>query len=248
MKKKKKRKLLYLALLIVLVLFVGSLYNSLNGNPVSKWLAKRELQQFITKTYPDKELRIKEGMYNFKFKRYEFTVVEIGTSGDKGTALEHDFEVGGFKPKVVIDGIRMDNLDFTLMDKLSEEAGEEIKRKIEPEIPEVRKVTVQLEVVQGQYAGDTRWNKSLKFDEPLYIHIVLDSTKAAKEEVLAAAQVIQSLLNAEGYDYRSFTINGNVMGDKDAGAKDEFGYVKYSIGVEKNSKITLKDVEEFSGK
>ncbi|MVP01304.1 hypothetical protein [Paenibacillus lutrae] len=245
---KKKRKVLYLALLIVLVVCVGSLYNSLNGNPVSKWLAKRELQQFITKTYPDKELRIKEGMYNFKFKTYHFAVVEIGTTGDKGAAIEHEFEVRGLKPEVVTDGIRMDNLDLALMEKLSEQAGAEIKQKIAAKVAAVKNVTVQLQVVQGQMASGTAWSKSLKFDEPLYIHIVLDSTKASKEEVLAAAQDIQSLLNAEGYDYRSFTINGNVMGDEDAGAKDEFGYVKYSIGVDKNSKKTLKDVREFSDK
>ncbi|MFS0836490.1 hypothetical protein [Paenibacillus sp. 1P03SA] len=245
MKKRKKRKSLYIALLVLLALFVGSLYNSLNGNPLSKWLAGRELEQFMAEHYPEKRLRIEKGFYNFKFKQYEYRVREIGADAGKGEPAEYEFSVGGWIPKVKVDGIRTANLDTALMERLSSEAAAELKGAFAGRVPAVREVTVQLEVVKGQLAENAVWTPSLKLDEPLYIHVVTDAAGASKEQVAEAAGEIAAVLDAGGYDYGHVTINANVMDDK--AGKDSYGYVKYVARFDKGGgKVSAKDVEEVT--
>lgn len=246
MKKRKKRKSLYIALLVLLALLVGSLYNSLNGNPFSKWLAGRELEQFMAEHYPEKRLRIEKGFYDFKFKRYEFRVKEIGADTGKGEPAEYEFSVGGWIPEVKADGIRNANLDTALMERLSGEAAAELQAAFARRVPAVREVTVQLEVVKGQLEENAAWSPSLKLDEPLYIHVVTDAAGASKQQVAEAAGEIATVLDAGGYDYGHVTINANVMDEKAAG-KDGYGYVKYVARFDKGGeKVSAKDVEEVT--
>ncbi|MEY9095141.1 hypothetical protein [Paenibacillus sp. RC84] len=247
MKTHKKRKGMYIALLVLLGLLVGSLYNSLNGNPLSKWLAGRELQQFLAEHYPEKRLRIEKGFYNFKFKNYEYRVKEIGAEADKGELPEYEFSVGGWIPQVKVDGIRSANLDMVLMERLSGEAEAELQAAFARRVPAVREVTVQLEVVKGQLAENAAWTPSLKLDEPLYIHVVTDAAGASKQQIAEAAGEIAAVLDAGGYDYGHVTINANVMDDK-AGkdGKDGYGYVKYVARFDKGGKVSAKDVEEVT--
>ncbi|MCY9591542.1 hypothetical protein PC41400_03860 [Paenibacillus chitinolyticus] len=247
MKTRKKKKGMYIALLVLLGLLgllVGSLYNSLNGNPLSKWLAQRELQQFMVEHYPEKRLRIEKGFYDFKFKRYEFRVKEIGVDADKGEPAEYEFSVGGWIPKVKVDGIRSANLDMPLMERLRGEAEAELQAAFARRVPAVREVSVQLEVVKGQLAENAAWTPSLKLDEPLYIHVVTDAAGASKQQVAEAAAEIAAVLDAGGYDYGHVTINSNVM-DDEAG-KDPYGYVKYVARFDKGGKVSAGDVEEVT--
>ncbi|GKS12146.1 hypothetical protein YDYSY3_31460 [Paenibacillus chitinolyticus] len=248
MKTRKKKKGMYIAMLVLLGLLgllVGSLYNSLNGNPLSKWLAQRELQHFLAERYPEKRLRIEKGFYNFKFKNYEYRVKEIGADADKGEAPEYEFSVGGWIPKVRVDGIRSANLDMPLMERLSGEAAAELQTAFARRVPEVREVTVQLEVVKGQLAENAAWTPSLKLDEPLYIHVVTDAAGASKQQVAEAAGEIAAVLDAGGYDYGHVTINANVMDDK--AEKHKNTYVKYVARFDKGGgKVSAKDVEEVT--
>ncbi|MFB7816946.1 hypothetical protein ACFC0X_22560 [Paenibacillus chitinolyticus] len=247
MKTRKRKKGMYIALLALLALLIGSLYNSLNGNPLSKWLAERELQQFMAEHYPEKRLRIEKGFYNFKFKNYEYRVKDIGADADKGEATEYEFSVGGWIPKVKVDGIRSANLDMPLMERLSGEAAAELRAAFARRVPAIREVTVQLEVVKGQLAENAAWTSSLKLDEPLYIHVVTDAAGASKQQVAEAAGEIAAVLDAGGYDYGHVTINANVMDDK-AGkdGKDAYGYVKYVARFDKGGKVSAGDVEEVT--
>ncbi|EGL16272.1 MULTISPECIES: hypothetical protein [unclassified Paenibacillus] len=248
MKTRKKKKGMYIALLVLLGLLgllVGSLYNSLNGNPLSKWLAQRELQQFMVEHYPEKRLRIEKEFYNFKFKHYEFRVKEIRAEADKGEPPEYEFSVGGWIPRVKVDGIRSANLDMVLMERLSGEAEAELQAAFARRVPAVREVTVQLEVVKGQLAENTAWTPSLKLDEPLYIHVVTDAAGASKQQIAEAAGEIAAVLDAGGYDYGRVTINANLMDDK--GEKHKNSYVKYVARFDKGGeKVSAKDVEEVT--
>ncbi|MDR4889510.1 hypothetical protein RGU12_18620 [Fredinandcohnia sp. QZ13] len=242
----KKRKVMYSILLGLLVLFILFIYNEFNGNPVSKLYSTNTLKHYLEETYPDREFRIEEGFYNFKFKTYDFNVIEIGgTVPNENGPKTYEFNVRGFlKPHVIIDSIYTENLDEPLMEKLSAEAQREITELLKKSVPTVKGMGVSLEVQKGDYDLNTTWSKDMKLEKPISIHIVLDSTQSTKEDVLTDSQVIQKVLNDNNYTYAGVTINGNIIDDSKAEyVKDDTGYVKYYVSFEKDTDIELKDIE-----
>ncbi|THE14160.1 hypothetical protein E1I69_04935 [Bacillus timonensis] len=242
----KKRKILYSILLGLLVLFVLYIYNEFNGNPVSKLYSTKILENYLEETYPDREFRVEEGFYNFKFSSYDFNVIEIGaTAPNENGPKTYEFNVRGLlKPYVILDSIYTENLDEPLMEKLSAEAQTEIMEILMQSVPTVKGIGVSLEVQKGNYDSNTTWNKDMKLEKPISMHIVLDSTQSTKEDVLTDAQVIQEVLNDNHYSYADVTINGNIIDDSNAEyIKDDTGYVKYYVSFEKETDIELKDIE-----
>ncbi|MGY3714768.1 YfjL-like protein [Sutcliffiella cohnii] len=233
-----RKKVMYWILLVLLVSIILFLYNAFNGNPISKHISKRVLENHLLTTYPDKEFRVKDGMYDFKFNEYIFPVVQIG-SGE-----QYDFQVRGFlQPEVTGDGVRFASLDIPLMERLSKEAAEEIYLLLKDEIESVRAVDVQLEVLQG--SEEVKWHKDFPLEKPIYIHIVIDATNFGKEEMLNDTEIIQKILAREQYNYDSVTVNGNIIDDPEITKDLENGYVKYSVSFEQETKLKLKDVKEL---
>ncbi|MEC1262743.1 hypothetical protein P9D34_20425 [Bacillus swezeyi] len=236
-----KKKLLSSVLILLLVSFVLAAYNAFNGNPVSKQLSKTALEHYLTDRYPEKNLRIDEGSYNFKFAEYTFEVTDIS---DQKRSEPYVFSLRGFiKPEVYADGIYDENLNEPLMERLGSEASKEIKTLISKSINNVEDVDVYLEVLKEKIKDDAKWEKSIHLNGPMQIHILLDAANADRESVYNTSKKIHRLLNKEGYDYEYVSINANIFDGEDV--KDEdIGYVKYSTSFEKNTDIKLRDVEE----
>ncbi|KAA6447860.1 hypothetical protein FZC77_18255 [Bacillus swezeyi] len=236
-----KKKLLYSVLILLLVSFVLAAYNAFNGNPVSKQLSKKALEHYLADRYPEKNLRIDEGIYNFKFAEYTFEVTDIG---DRERSDPYLFSLKGFvKPEVSADRIYEENLNGPLMERLGSEAGKEIKTFLSKSINSVAGVDVYLEVLKGKIEDDVKWEKNINLEGPMQIHILLDAANADRESVYNTSKKIQRLLNKEGYDYEYVSINANIFHGEDV--KDEdIGYVKYSTSFEKHTDIKLRDAEE----
>ncbi|MBZ5216831.1 hypothetical protein HU186_21185 [Bacillus paralicheniformis] len=238
-----KKKILYSVLIVLLVSFVLAAYNAFNGNPVSKKLSQTALEHYLTDRYPEKDLRIDSGLYNFKFSEYVFEVTDTGDQKRKDPYL---FSLRGFvQPEVHTDGIYEENLNEPLMERLGKEAGKEIKTFLSKSINHLKDVDVHVEVLKGKLKEDAKWEKSLRLERPMEIHILLDAANADRKDVYKTAQKIQRLLNEERYDYESVTINANIFEGEDI-KDDETGYVKYSTFFEKNTDTRLKDVEELN--
>ena len=227
-------------------MFVLYIYNAFNGNPVSKFYSSKVLEQYLEENYSDRDFRIEEGFYNFKFSTYDFNVIEIGNASPNENEPRHyGFTVRGFlKPYVNLDAIYIENLDEPLMGKLSREAESEITNLLKQSVPTVKGIGVSIEVLKGKYDSNTIWNKDLELERPMSLHIVLDSTNSTKEDVFKEAEVIQKVLNENNYTYESVTINGNIIDKPNAEyRKDDTGYVKYSVSFEKDTDINIKDIE-----
>ncbi|MCY8143818.1 hypothetical protein [Bacillus haynesii] len=238
-----KKKILYSVLIVLLVSFVLAAYNTFNGNPVSKRLSQTKLEHYLNDRYPEKDLRIDSAIYNFKFAEYVFEVTDTGDQKRKDPYL---FSLRGFiQPEVHTDGIYEENLNEPLMERLGEEAGKEIKTFLSKSINDLKDVHVYVEVLKGKLKNDAKWEKSLRLDKPMEIHILLDAANADRKDVYKTAQKIQRLLNEEGYDYEGVTINANIFDGEDI-KDEEIGYLKYSTSFEKNTEIKLKDVEELN--
>ena len=238
-----KKKILYSVLIVLLVSFVLAAYNAFNGNPVSKKLSQTALEHYLNDRYPEKDLRIDNGLYNFKFAEYVFEVTDTGDQKRKDPYL---FSLRGFiQPEVHTDGIYEENLNEPLMERLGEEAGKEIKTFLSKSINDLKDVHVYVEVLKGKLKNDAKWEKSLRLDKPMEVHILLDAANANRKDVYKTVQKIQRLLNEEGYDYEGVTINANIFDGEDI-KDEEIGCLKYSTSFEKNTEIKLKDVEELN--
>lgn len=88
--KKKILKVLALVLAIVLIIGVGLFANALVGNPVSKYLATKSANEYIEKTYSDKDFVIEEVTYDFKTGGY-YARVTSPTSIDSHFSLSFDW-------------------------------------------------------------------------------------------------------------------------------------------------------------
>ncbi|MFS0863930.1 hypothetical protein [Fredinandcohnia sp. 179-A 10B2 NHS] len=248
----KKKKIISSVILALLVLFVLYVYNAFNGNPISKFYATKVVENYLSETYPEREFRVDEGFYNFKFSEYSFNVIEIGSVGEQESKeygpREYEFTVRGFiKPFVNIDSIYTENLDQPLITKLSEEAQNEIQTLLAKEVPSVAGVGVMIEVQKGTYPETTEWNKELKLEKPIDMHIVLDATTSSKDDVFKESKQIQKILNENGYNYGSVNINANVIEVKGGDiSKDELGYVKFALSFGTDTEIKKKDIEEFN--
>jgi hypothetical protein len=237
----KKKKWIYITLFVVLLVPLLLLYQAFNGNPASKYFSKRALAHYLADTYPKEQFRISDGFYNFKIGGYAYDVVQIG-SGDA-----YEFEVQGFiKPKVTFDGVYYANLDESLMEKLGNEAANEITALLKKEVPEIVYVDVQIEILKGKLAPDTKWNKTLPLEKPMYIHITTNAAGKTKKDVASAMKKIQEALNANGYEYGSATMNANIMDNEKMTGKDDFGYVKFSGSFKSNETIRENDIEQLN--
>ena len=87
--KKKFLKVLALVVAIILIIGIGIFANGLVGNPVSKYLATKSANEYLEKTYSDKDFVIEEVNYDFKTGGY-YARVTSPTSIDSHFSLSFD--------------------------------------------------------------------------------------------------------------------------------------------------------------
>lgn len=102
-----------------------------------------------------------------------------------------------------------------------------------------------MEVLKGKLKEDAKWEKSLRLERPMEIHILLDAANADRKDVYKTAQKIQRLLNEERYDYESVTINANILRGK-ISKTTRPAMSNTAPSLKKNTDTRLKDVEELN--
>lgn len=225
------KKLIYIILLIVLIAPILLLYFSFNGNPGSKYFLKKGLNEFLETEFANSEYRINDdGVYNFKFKNYIYSVTEF-RDNDR---IEYEFEVRGLiKPKEI--HYYPTNVDETLQIKFNDQITVELKAELEKEIPGiVTYIEPFTEVLEGKYPSDTKWSHDIELIRPFDILFLLDVTTLTKEETLEAAQIIQGTL--QDYPYGQARVEGYEKGI------DE--YSLYSIKFNHHTKLTIESISE----
>lgn len=253
----KKIKIIYSIILVILIGFILTLYNALNGNPISNFIGRKVAQNYLEETYPGEEFRVETGSYDFKFGEYHYDVIRIGVdpyannlNADDPTKERLDLNYyvtvqGFFTPHVRHDGVRYERIDTSLSERIGGEASVEILELLQSDLPNIKAVDVNVEILRSTFTNDIKWSKNMQLDHPISMHIVTDGTNQSAEEALADGKKIQQLLNDNVYNYSNVTINTNAF-DKDLGAKDDYGYVKYAFSFTPETKLTLKDIEELN--
>lgn len=87
--KKKVLKIIAFVIAIALILGICWVANGLNGNPISKMLAKKAAHEYLEENFPDTDYYIEELGFSFKFTGY-YAHVRSGTSIDTQFSLQID--------------------------------------------------------------------------------------------------------------------------------------------------------------
>lgn len=87
--KKKVLKIIAFVIAIALILGICWVANGLNGNPISKMLAKKAANEYLEANFPDTDYYIEELGFSFKFTNY-YAHVRSKTSMDTQFTLEID--------------------------------------------------------------------------------------------------------------------------------------------------------------
>lgn len=87
--KKKVLKIIAFAIAIALILGICWVANGLNGNPISKMLAKKAANAYLAEHFPDTDYYIQELGFSFKFSNY-YAHVRSETSMDTQFTLDID--------------------------------------------------------------------------------------------------------------------------------------------------------------
>lgn len=237
-----KKKWLYVLGIIVLITPVLFFYNAFNGNPLSKFVATKSLEKYLSTTYPTDEFNVKKPFYDFKMGGYTYHIVKIGD------AQQRDYEfimTGVLGTDVSWDGVYEANQDRPLITRLTNQANEKLLNLLQEKTPEITDVEVQLEVLKGRYDNKTNWDKNFKPEKPMHVHIMLDAGKLNKEDIVTKANSIQKTLNEENYNYDSVMINANIYNEEESTEPGSVWYVKYGVPFSKDTVLTIKDIEEY---
>lgn len=256
----KAKKYFYLLTIAFLVIIILSCYNAFNGNPISNFIGKEVVKDYLKNTYPGEEFRVEKGQYNFKFSEYSYKIIKIGEDPyavidevtsveDKEKALQNlDYYItvkGTVKLKVHTDGVRYCRMDQELSAKLSEEASQELYTLLSEEIPSIKSVDVGIEILKFQLPKDTVWDKGLTKTFPIDLFIVLDGTNKSADDCIEDGKKMQIFLRDNNINYTIVNVNANRF-NGNLGEKDEFGYVKYGFSFSPEDNLTIKNVEEYN--
>lgn len=69
-RKKTALKILALAAALLLMALLAFLANAFVGNPLSAWMARRDIVAYLQAAYPQQEWQVEKARYNFKFGEY----------------------------------------------------------------------------------------------------------------------------------------------------------------------------------
>ena len=227
-------KALALILVILLVGFIASVYNSFSGNPLSAFIADRTVKSYIGKTYPDKDVAIEKAQYNFKMHAY-ISKVKFKDSNE-------EFTVSTRKGKINYDNyFDLYKMDQILSGRFSEEFSKEISELLKSSFKDISLASGEVVVEKGRYPGNASYSKNMDEKASVYAAIVRD--KMTEEEFIDEAIAARDKLINSGYKLKSMHISHNLRADYLDERKGDIGELVYTLSLkEDNINITKEEL------
>lgn len=175
--KKKILKVLALVVAIALIIGIGVFANALVGNPVSKYLATKSANEYIEKTYADKDFVVEEVNYDFKTGGY-YARVTSPTSIDSHFSLSFDW-IG----KLIIDSYEEVTSGWNTARRINDEYGEKVDNVFENnEFPFFIEMSYgDIEFTSEEYGEDSSIPEYSIYRETLEIDGIYDIDELGKK-------------------------------------------------------------------
>lgn len=175
--KKKFLKVLALVVAIILIIGIGIFANGLVGNPVSKYLATKSANEYLEKTYSDKDFVIEEVNYDFKTGGY-YARVTSPTSIDSHFSLSFDL-----MGKLVLDAYDDVTSGWNTAYRIGEEYRKEVDKVFENnEFPFFMHISYgDIEFTSEEYGEDSSRPDYAIYKETLEIDGIYDIDELGKK-------------------------------------------------------------------
>ncbi|MDO5520936.1 MAG: hypothetical protein Q4G58_10635 [bacterium] len=190
---------------VLLIVLVFLFANSVVGNPISKFLATKDIKQYLATTYPGNDYKIDDVSFNFKFHEYNGTIISPSSKDSTFTITWRD------------SNNIYDTYDFNVLQRentiqrYEKEASEQISSLLNS-IPgnDIKKVNV---VIAKEYY-ETGASRSLVLDSPYdkSTNIPLELTiscndSATLEKFTTLLEQIHTLTSSNGYHINYYSID-----------------------------------------
>lgn len=199
----------------LILLFIVSAINSITGNPISKFLAKRAAGDYIEDKYSDLDLEMKEVYYNFKFKTYGVNV-QSKTSEDTSFTIYIDglgnIDYDDYEHRVTNN--------FNTWNRLNMEIDERADQLIREELDYVfDKVFIQFIETSKNNQDLLKLRKDMKLDIsspplPLEAYIVVFAEEVSYAKIAEVAKAIEKVLENHNIPIDTYSVRLIPLSDK----------------------------------
>ncbi|MDH7578418.1 MAG: DUF3139 domain-containing protein [Bacillota bacterium] len=211
----KKCKIILASLVILLIFLIGFIYNSFNGNPISKYIATKQMENYLTMNYPEEEFKIERVYYNFKLGNYVGKVYSPRNGDIQFTVSPRR---NGYIYDEYIDKYAK---DYELSRQFSEQIGKMVFPIVKEKVGETSEVSAEIYIKKGKYPSDAIYSKDM--EESFSLNIYFKGAKVSEEEFVEKCMTVRDTILANGFKVDRFRF------DYRWGIKHE----GYSLDVEK---------------
>ncbi|WP_291572955.1 hypothetical protein [Clostridium sp. UBA4548] len=197
-------KKVFIFILVGLIGLVGFIYNEFNGNPISKYFVKKEIQSYLSTNYGDKNLDIVKIQYNSRIKNYN-TTVKLKKEGIEYSIekLEDGSYYDGYYNAEIINP------------RFSRRMGEELRgfiyKDLKDKVSDISNIAVKFEIKGGKYPMNMEYTKEI--EEKPEIIIELQGSGITQKEFLDRTFLIKEHIISEGYKPRGVHFRFNKVGE-----------------------------------
>lgn len=205
----KKNKIIGIIGFVAIIMALLIAYFSVNGNPIAKQKAKDVVREYLEMTYSDAEkMDIVKSGHDWYLHTYSFKVAQKDSYGNVETFT---VDTNGYSPYEIDYDTRFAKLNDTKKsDLFTEQATKAVRQQLDAEnVPLVTKDNAanQLLVINVDKKNtNKRWSPSVKAFGPVGGNIVLENS-LSKEQFLAEAKKIQTVLNNMGVTYHKVNVS-----------------------------------------
>lgn len=193
---KRSCKIILASLAIFLVFIIGFIYNSFNGNPVSKYIATKQIENYLTMNYREEDFKIERVYYNFKLGNYVGKVYSPRNGDIQFTVSPRR---NGYIYDEYIDKYAKDQ---ELSRLFSEQIGQMVFPIAKDKVVETSEVTAEIYIKKGKYPSDAIYSKDM--EENFSLNIYFKGDKVSVEEFVEKSMNVRDTILADGFKVDRF--------------------------------------------
>ena len=165
------KKIVLLSILVLMLLGIGVVANAVNGNPISKALAKYEYKRYVKETYPNNDFKVSKASYNFKDGNYGAEVISESKKLKFWLSKRYDDVINDeYRDQPTLSD---SNTSFRFREAIKNEIMKEIEDVNSINLREV--IYVDMIFPQGKYDENSNFTRDI--DEEFKIQVSLSRAK-----------------------------------------------------------------------
>ncbi|MFZ5597569.1 MAG: hypothetical protein ACOY31_11225 [Bacillota bacterium] len=191
----------YIAYVLLAGIFLSALWvcSLFFGDPVSKFIAGKNVRSYLAENYPDNHFRIKSLDYDFKIGGYS---AKVFSETDPGV----EFVIRARNKGVMYDQYKQEYIrDREMEIRFTEQIERMLFPAIKAKVPELTGINTEIYIKKGKYNINADYSKDI--DEQLKVFADINGSgteKLSREGFLEKALQIRNIITDSGFKMEYF--------------------------------------------